>query len=456
MNHSWNQIVTYHAGGRGLTVGLMPPSIFHRDTFHVLFEADPKAVNEMKKPTESEMSFLGPHDVYSYCLGAEYDRKKLYITANPYASSNFEPNPYMFKFYAPIWLGSDPVDVTYDDMLAITDKLEIDISPLDGLIKEKKFGQTPPPDFFSIDTQGSELAILKGAKNVVASNVLGVLTEFEFIQMYKSQPLFSDILSFLNDQGFFFAGYTSFQEISQYRAPIGVRGKGMPGFGDALFLRKMETLSPMASSENHLFVIVNKLAFMAINYGHIEYALCLLEYASTLSPDNTTLKGLSNTSYFSFLQEFRSAAYDTPQVYPPLFGRQTDQRADLCVQQAHLPPKKSVASISPQNNLKNTKEFSGGDGAPPLWLRDFVLTWLEIPGRVRNLLIKRPDLAFRKLIAYGIIYWIRPTLSPSIVKCRAASGADKKFFPVEIVLEKYGFNTIATLVRQKRTANPTS
>lgn len=58
-------------------------------------------------------------------------------------------------------------------------------------------------DFIKIDIQGSELIALENGVNVLKTAVL-VEVEVEFVEMYKGQPLFSDVDSFMRSQGFQF------------------------------------------------------------------------------------------------------------------------------------------------------------------------------------------------------------------------------------------------------------
>jgi len=58
-------------------------------------------------------------------------------------------------------------------------------------------------DFIKMDIQGSELNVLENAINVLKTSVI-VQVEVEFVEMYKGQPLFADVDSFLRSQGFQF------------------------------------------------------------------------------------------------------------------------------------------------------------------------------------------------------------------------------------------------------------
>jgi len=57
-------------------------------------------------------------------------------------------------------------------------------------------------DFMKLDTEGSELDILKGAFGILNKSVIGVSVEVEFLEMHKKQPVFSDVDVFLRSNGF--------------------------------------------------------------------------------------------------------------------------------------------------------------------------------------------------------------------------------------------------------------
>jgi FkbM family methyltransferase len=58
-------------------------------------------------------------------------------------------------------------------------------------------------DFLKLDTQGTELEILKGAANLLNNNKISVIkTEFSIIPVYKNQCIFSELDNFLKAHGF--------------------------------------------------------------------------------------------------------------------------------------------------------------------------------------------------------------------------------------------------------------
>lgn len=56
-------------------------------------------------------------------------------------------------------------------------------------------------DFIKLDTQGSELLILKGGTKTL-KRVLGVIIEVEFFEHYMNQPLFGDVDAFMRSNHF--------------------------------------------------------------------------------------------------------------------------------------------------------------------------------------------------------------------------------------------------------------
>ncbi len=88
-------------------------------------------------------------------------------------------------------------------------KKEIDILTLDIFMKKFETSHTSGESIFlKIDTQGSELNILKGAVNTL-KDVRGCLVEQMFVNAYKSDYKFNDLLTFMIQNRFELAGVTS-------------------------------------------------------------------------------------------------------------------------------------------------------------------------------------------------------------------------------------------------------
>jgi len=330
-------IVAHHVGARGFGVAFNCPPRFDDDLVHVLYEADPACAAAMQAENQRKNVFVMP-----YCLGERDGDATFHVTANPYASSLLTPSADYAKYYCEVMLSGelDGVDVqgAYYDALYGNENEVVATQPvrmhsLDSLAAEGALPLGRLPDFLSLDTQGSEHAILRGARDVIARNVLAIATEIEFHAMYDRQPLFSALLDLAKEYGFHFAGFTHLQEISPYRAPLGRRAKGFVAFGDAIFLRSLEMLENTGDSPERCRLNAMKLAFISINFGYLEYALQALEYAAQYPPAD----GFSNLArefgYVRFLNALQSAAVEMPRLF--LASRRSDLVAQLRSRREH-------------------------------------------------------------------------------------------------------------------------
>jgi FkbM family methyltransferase len=311
-----DRIIAHHVGGRGFGVALNSPPRFSRDIVNVLYEADDKCALEMIAQNTNENFHVLP-----YCLGLEDRAGKLYITNNPYASSNLKPNPEYDTYYCEVRLageidGISMQDARYDAVYGNENKVvevrNVMVHALDTLVRGGKVPGNLMPDFLSLDTQGSELDILRGAEATLHDHCIALATEIEFHPMYEGQALFSGIFDFALSHGFYFVGFTYLQEISPKRMPIGARAKGFLAFGDALFLRRIDSVKSMADSSDEQHLMLLKLAFIALNFGYLEYALVVLEAAEQTRADPALRARLMTRDCYRLLYELCEAAKTLP------------------------------------------------------------------------------------------------------------------------------------------------
>lgn len=156
--------------------------------------------------------------VFPYALGSSSETRTFYLTRKKEVSSFLKPN----RAYVDLFPNSARWDIIGQET--------IQVRPLD--VFQDEIGEI---DFIKLDTQGTELDILLGSVNSLKS-VLAVEIEVEFIEIYEGQPLFSDILSFMNKNGFQFYDF-----ITEYRyGRQELNKKGQLAFADALFMRTPE------------------------------------------------------------------------------------------------------------------------------------------------------------------------------------------------------------------------
>jgi FkbM family methyltransferase len=119
-------------------------------------------------------------------LAGSNGRRTLFITQEPACSSLLVPDPALTENYPALncarQVASKEIDtVTLDDWVAENNVTAI--------------------DYMKIDTQGTELEILRGSITTL-QQVRCLEVEVEFNRIYLNQPLFSDVDQFLRDQGF--------------------------------------------------------------------------------------------------------------------------------------------------------------------------------------------------------------------------------------------------------------
>jgi FkbM family methyltransferase len=62
--------------------------------------------------------------------------------------------------------------------------------------------RTSPPYFLKLDTQGSELEVLRGAEQNVLPATVGVLVETSLFQFFDGGPLIADVIEYMSSHGF--------------------------------------------------------------------------------------------------------------------------------------------------------------------------------------------------------------------------------------------------------------
>ncbi len=306
-----SRIISHHVGARGFGVPFTCPKTFDDDIVQVLYEADAECAEQMRSENENQNRFVLP-----YCIGGENKRETFKVTANPFGSSLYAPNEYYKYFYGEVYPGDDVYDAIFGEWCRTESEVEVDVVSLDSLFEEGRVPIDSPPDFLSLDTQGSEGDIIRGAEKTISQGVLGLATEIEFHSIYEGQPLFDEILRRADALGFHFAGFLHISdEISPFRAPLGLRGRSFLAFGDALFLRRPESLKDIAVNELHHYVMAEKLAFISIVFGFVEFGIDAHDFAGTILPNDRIPDYVQAREYHKFLRSFRHLSRKMDQVY---------------------------------------------------------------------------------------------------------------------------------------------
>jgi FkbM family methyltransferase len=121
---------------------------------------------------------------YPQALGRTEESRKFYETEDPMCSSLYRPNSELLDRYNNM------------DVARVKKVTDVSTVSLDAFCATHGIEQV---DFIKIDVQGAEFDIFQGGVTTL-QNVLGIVSEAEFVKNYVDQPLFGDVCSFLDGQ----------------------------------------------------------------------------------------------------------------------------------------------------------------------------------------------------------------------------------------------------------------
>lgn len=227
-------------------------------------------------PREADASgSFGPGQTRTYpvALSDQAGDAVLHITALPNMSSFLQPDPDVFKRYRKKAAHAQVVQ---------SEKVPVD--RLDALAAADGF----QPNVLKVDTQGSELMVLEGAKESLKSVLLAEI-EVSFFQRYVGQPVFADIESWMKQQGF---ELIELYRLKRYRAvnsleiyqPLigGDQRSGRVTYGDAIFMRNNDAILAAASQDGGVSLLRAMIALLA--YGKADHAAALFDRGRNTLP----------------------------------------------------------------------------------------------------------------------------------------------------------------------------
>lgn len=402
MSYNSKLISVHHIGGRGGNRSFPVLKSFEKDIINVLYDADSDCIKQIQQKAlglESKLYVL-PYCLYSSCKQVVFN-----INCDPHASSLYDLNPdYKSKYYP----ASDSYGEDYilSETCKTLEKRSIEAVTLDHIFSQKC--AFPKPDFLSIDTQGSEYEILQGAENTIQSNTVAIITEAEFIPLYKGQKLYGDLARLLSQQGFEFARFLDIGvgEMADFRAPLGLRGEGFHTFSDVLFVRRIDDINTIADKAK-CYIMFRKLAFIAIVYNFLEYGLECLRQSKEMVDNHTNRIQSVQPLYLKFLSDLEEAIERMPTLYPNTFAL----KYSFTESKSRLENKEYRRGLT-----KRTKQF----------LKKFPVLYLSLR------YIKNAP----RIITLKVNYYFR----------LITAGLS----PVEVTLNRYGLKKQAGIIRHKR------
>ena len=252
-----------HLSFVSLEVGALPveerPEPFHsllRDfprSRNLCFEVDEQLCARLNQSAIPGMEF------YACALGGSDGRRTFYRTAHPMCASLFEPDERWADLYFNL------------DVMRKTGSGGVTVTSLEHFLANNAIG---PIDFIKADIQGAELELLQGAGPTIDS-VLCVVCEVEFVPLYKDQPLFCDVDSYLRSRGFMLHKFLGMA--GRAMKPIQINNNlNYPAqhmWSDAMFVRDLREPGRL-SDEQLLKLAVYTSLYSSIDVSHYLLAHC--------------------------------------------------------------------------------------------------------------------------------------------------------------------------------------
>lgn len=164
------------------------------------FEPNPKECEKLKE-IYRQHSFKTLH-INKEGLGEKENQALFKLTQHASMSSILEPDMgnYVKHF------GSYKEFKDWEKKIKVESEIIISIQTIDRHFKYQSI------DYLKIDTQGSELSILKGAKQLIENKKVHVIkVEVSIIPIYKNQALFSDIDLFLRRYNYVLVDFVTYR-----------------------------------------------------------------------------------------------------------------------------------------------------------------------------------------------------------------------------------------------------
>ncbi len=228
--------------------------------------------------------------IFPVAVGRTNETLPFYVTKNPACSSFLEPNQ---QFFGQFFDAAEDTEVQ--------SVIKLPVVALDEYLPKAGIDSI---DFIELDTQGSELDILKGAEIFLKNSVLGLRIEVEFSPIYKDQPLFSDVDSFVRSCGFVLF------DLSRHRYRRGAAPRELPTSGQLVYGHAYYMKDYRLFSGPDAWLHILKLIMVADYFGARDYAYEMAKHLASLPqyPEAET--------FLKILREYEHASAKKTRMYP--------------------------------------------------------------------------------------------------------------------------------------------
>jgi FkbM family methyltransferase len=221
------------------------------------------------------------HHWFPVAVAEHTGKGTVYVVRKPSSSSMFPPNP------------AESARYDYGGHRELDKTVSIDTVSLSDFLKNQK---APLPNLLKLDTQGMELAILRGLKPEDWRDVIAIQTEFTLIERYLGEPMFGELDAFVKSSGLALYDLLPVRKyrtggverhhylkkhlgISRNRRDLSARAVA----GDAIYFRPVEEIVARGDKK-----MVAKAVVILVMYRFLDEAFWLVEEAQKqriVSPD---------------------------------------------------------------------------------------------------------------------------------------------------------------------------
>lgn len=277
-------------GARASNIGHW--KVFGKNLRYLGFEPDPEEcfqLNEnVKKQQESWQETYFP-----IALGKNCQKRLFYVTERAGCSSLLEPNIQAVESFI---------------TASLVKPKEVKEVETCSLAEWSKTYDIKDVDYIKVDVQGAELEILQGGQDILTSS-LALEVEVEFLEVYKGQPLFNEVDTWIRSQGFILFDISKVFN-KRTNLPEQIPSQGQLTWGDALYFRDIDSLFEISKNDSSGRIIqkLYKLAAIADLYKRPDYGLYILEqalekYPEKLEDSYEELQGVVKQIYSDLIKE---------------------------------------------------------------------------------------------------------------------------------------------------------
>lgn len=299
----------FHIGGGGIDIG-PAEALFKLKGIHINLYLFELRTSEESHIAVSKIQSRSGLDIFKVPIGIASSKRTaaFHINKYPLSSSLYEPSLLTSSdcpnFYGLVDGVSKPI-ATWSENTQLDRLVDVSLIDLDSLIRD---GVVPHPDFLSMDIQGGEYDALVGARYALEKSILGIVTEVEFFEIYKDQPLFHDQSRLLDELSFRLIDIPGFQKWF----PGPAIGKGFATVAEPIFikfaqdrgLRNYGNRLP-ADLANFSSEQIIKLALIAFAFQRYSYFFTLFDYLR-INRTSEFLKLSSKTNLHEYFYKYQN------------------------------------------------------------------------------------------------------------------------------------------------------